>query len=164
MIFVAVSTGHFDPLIQQCCLLSRDHEFVAQIGSSTVVPNFEYFRTGSPTKLEDYMRRAELVVTHAGTGMLSMVHGLRKPNIVIPKQARYGEANDMQVELARKWAELGMGVLCMDVRELQSAIETCRKHAFRFMIFPSLGSYLRAELGWPSPQADPSAILVKDLA
>jgi UDP-N-acetylglucosamine transferase subunit ALG13 len=50
--------------------------------------------------------------------MLSLLYRLRKPTIIVPKQVRYGEANDGQVELAKKWAELGMGILYrMDVEE-----------------------------------------------
>lgn len=124
MIFVVVSTGHFDPLIAACSRLHPTYDFIGQIGSSQVEPPFSHFKTASPSQLESYMARAELVVTHAGTGMLSMLYGLKKKCVVVPKQIRYGEANDGQVELARKWQELGIGVLCLDVNELSNAIES----------------------------------------
>lgn len=92
------------------------------------------------------MREADMVITHAGTGMLSMVYRLRKPCIVVPKQMRYGEANDGQVELALKWSELQMGVLCLDVNGLEEAIEKCRAQSWVFAELPSLGTGMRADL------------------
>lgn len=149
MIFITVSTGHFDPLIEACARLHPQEDLLGQIGSGLVVPPFAHFRTAEPLELESHMRRAELVIAHAGTGMLSMLYRLRKRAIVIPKQMRYGEMNDGQVELARKWGELGMAVLCMDVNDLEKAIATCRAQTPRFPEFPRLGNDLLLELGRP---------------
>lgn len=146
MIFVTVSTGHFDPLIAKCCELSHRYDFFGQVGSSTVLPNFPFVKTLSPKDLELKMQEANIVVSHAGTGMLSLLYRLRKPTIIIPKQIRYGEANDGQVELARKWAELGMGILCMNVENLEAAIIECRRTKFQYPAFPSLGLRLRNHL------------------
>jgi len=146
MIFVTVSTGHFDPLIAACAAIRPKEEFFGQIGSGTVTPPFPHIRTAEPGKIVEYMRSAELVIAHAGTGMLSMLYNLRKPAIVIPKQIRYGEANDGQVELARKWGELGMALLCLDVEGIADAIARCRRTRFTFPVFPRLGENLLAEM------------------
>lgn len=145
MIFVTVSTGHFDPLIRACAGLP-EYPFRAQIGSGTFVPPFPYFRTASPETIAAEMARAEIVIAHAGTGMLSTLYGLRKPCIIVPKQVRYGESNDGQVELARKWAELGMGYLCMDVSKLGEAIERFKEGVWSFPAFPALGQALASDL------------------
>jgi UDP-N-acetylglucosamine transferase subunit ALG13 len=147
VIFVVISMGYFDALIAECARLHSKYDFVGQIGSGTVVPPFRHFRTTEPDNLEALMRDSELVISHAGTGMLSMLYRMRKPCVVIPKQIRYGEANDGQVELAMKWGELGMGVLCLDVKELESAIERARKFEFQYPRFPSLGEHLYRRLG-----------------
>lgn len=144
MIFVVVSTGHFDPLIEECARLSQKFDFFGQIGSGAFAPPFPYFRIAEPRILERHMNEAELVVSHAGTGMLSTLYHLKKPAVVVPKQRRYGEMNDGQVELAQKWGRLGMAVLCMDVKDLQSAIETCRRSPPRFPDFPRLGNHIRS--------------------
>ena len=146
MIFVTVSTGHFDPLLRACARLSHKYQFEAQIGSGHFAPPFPHFRTASIAELETRMREAELVITHAGTGMLSTLYRLQKPCIVIPKQMRYGEANDGQVELAKKWGELEMCVLCMDVNDLEAAIEKCREKIWAFPTMPSLGEGMRSDL------------------
>ncbi|MBI4405257.1 MAG: hypothetical protein HY537_13930 [Deltaproteobacteria bacterium] len=148
MIFIVVSTGHFDPLIEQCCRLADRYEFLGQIGSGVCVPSFPHFRVGGPAELERHMRAAELVVSHAGTGMLSMLYNMRKKSVVIPKQKRYGESNDGQVELARKWGELGIGTFCLDVEELDSAITRCRQGIPSFPIFSPLGQTIRSALNF----------------
>jgi len=147
MIFVVVSTGHFDPLIEECNRLSGKYDFLGQVGSSTVKPNFPHFLTAPHEKIEACMKEAELVVSHGGAGMTAMINRLKKPSVIIPKQMRYGEMNDLQVELGQKWAELGMTILCLDVRKLDEAIEQCRKAKLNFPEFPSLGKHLLGELG-----------------
>lgn len=143
MIFIVVSTGHFDPLIEACAKLTSHYDFFGQIGSSTVVPPFPYFRTGTPVEIETKMREAELVISHGGAGMTAMLWRLRKKSVIVPKQMRYGEANNLQVELARKWGKLGTGEFCLDVRDLQVAIETCRGKTYQFPEFPKLGEHLK---------------------
>ena len=150
MIFVTVSTGHFDPLIEECDrLFRRDPNrfpFFGQVGSGFYIPKFPHQKVMAPEELDRYMSEAELVISHGGTGMLSRLYRLKKKTLVIPKQIRYGEANDGQVELAVKWAQLGMGTLCMDVRELETKIEECRRLPFSFPQFPKLGESLQKSL------------------
>lgn len=150
MIFVTVSTGHFDPLIKECnrLYLSNPEEFsfFGQIGSGFYHPNFPNVNVMTPHELDQKMVEAELVISHGGTGMLSRLYRLKKRAIVIPKQIRYGEANDGQVELAVKWAELGMAVLCMDVKDLGAKIKECRARELTFPQFQKLGATLEKSL------------------
>lgn len=153
MILIVVSTGHFDPLIEACARLYPKYDFYGQIGSSTVVPPFPHVRTIPPGEVERLMKEAELVISHGGAGMTAMLHRLQKRSVIVPKQARYGEPNDLQVELAKKWGELGMGVLCMDVDRLESAIEAARRREMSFPQFARLGEFLREELALEVPEA-----------
>lgn len=150
MIFVTVSTGHFDPLIQECDRLfrmnSEEFNFWGQIGSGFYTPQFPHVKVMTPDELDQKMDAAELVVSHGGTGMLSRLYRLKKKAIVIPKQIRYGEANDGQVELAQKWADLKMAVLCMDVSELEAKIRECRMQEFQFPVFNKLGQTLEKSI------------------
>lgn len=145
MIFVTVSTGHYNLLIETCNRLSKFYEFYGQVGSTTVTPVFPYYRMAPPEKLISDMMAAEIVVTHGGTGVLTDLYRMRKPCIVVPKQLRFGE-NDLQVDLACRWARLGMGILCMDPRDLRLAIEEFKKSTFRFPQFPALGTFLRQRI------------------
>lgn len=146
MIFVTVSTGHFDPLIEECDkLFKRDPQqfpFFGQIGSGFYTPQFPHKKIMMPEELDRLMAEADLVISHGGTGMLSRLYRIRQKTLVIPKQIRYGEANEGQVELAKKWADLGMAVLCMDVRDLEEKIKECSGRRFCFPEFPKLGSSL----------------------
>lgn len=153
MIFIVVSTGHFDPLIQECSRLSDKYEFLGQIGSSTTIPPFPHFRTAPPPEIENHMKRASLVISHGGAGMTAMLWKLRRPCIIIPKQKRYGEANNLQVELAEKWAQIGMGILCMDVENIGPSIEKAKTFHFRFPEFPQIGKYLRSAMGYGNQPA-----------
>ena len=155
MILVVVSTGHFDPLIESCARLCNKFDFLAQIGSGTFIPPFPHFRIAEPPLIESLMSDAELVVSHGGAGMTAMLNRLKKKNVIVPKQRRYGEANNLQVELAEKWAELGMTELCMDVGDLEKAIESCRKKTYHFPQFPKLGEHLRRILGYPESLPEP---------
>jgi UDP-N-acetylglucosamine transferase subunit ALG13 len=150
MIFVTVSTGHFDPLIRESdrLFLKNPVRFpmYGQIGSGFYLPSFPYLKMMPPEELDRMMGQAEIVISHGGTGMLSRLYRLRKKTVVIPKQVRYGEANDGQVELAEKWAELGMATLCMDVADLEAKIEECRSKDFTFSKFSKLGETLQKSL------------------
>lgn len=142
MILILVSTGHFDPLIQACNELRDRYEFFGQIGMGYFEPEFRFVRTAPPAEIQSLIKKAEIVISHGGTGMLSQLYQHKKPTIIVPKQIRYGEANDSQVELAVKWAELGMGILCMDVEKIGDAIENCRQQNFSFPEFQPLGKFL----------------------
>lgn len=121
-IFVSVSTGHFEALIRECERLSDHYVFSAQIGCGVFEPSFAFERTLDPQALSQRIAEADIVVTHAGTGLLTAVYRLKKRHIVIPKRKKYGEMNDGQVELAEKWGELGYGRYCANVSDLESAL------------------------------------------
>ena len=147
MILVVVSTGHFDPLISECGKLHSKYEFYGQIGSSTVIPPFPYVRTATPDEIQRKMEEAEIVVSHGGAGMTAMLCRLQKKCIIIPKQKRYGEMNNLQVELAQKWGELGMGEYILDVEHLDATIQKVRRTHYRFPTFPKIGLEVKRIIG-----------------
>ncbi len=146
-IFVGVSTGHFDPLIEVCEQLSSQYRFFGQIGMGQVTPSFTFVRTLPLKTLRETMARADLIVTHAGTGMLSLCYELGKKVVVVPKQKRYGESNDGQVELGRRWCEIGLGTFCLDVSDLKTAIEKAKATVFTRAAFPQVGKAVKAIIG-----------------
>ncbi len=138
-IFVGVSTGHFDALIKKCEELSTQYQFFGQIGSGYFTPSFPFVRVLPLKTLKETMARAEVIITHAGTGMLSLCYEMQKRTVVVPKQRRYGEANDGQVELGKRWCEIGLGIFCPDVNDLAAAIEKARVLHVGRAEFPALG-------------------------
>jgi UDP-N-acetylglucosamine transferase subunit ALG13 len=69
---------------------------------------------------------------------------------------RYGEANDLQVELAEKWAKLGMTVLCKDVNDLESCLIKAKTFEYRFPVFPQLGHHLLSLVKGVDKSAEPA--------
>ena len=150
MILILVSTGHFDPLIEACDRIRDRFDFFGQIGMGYYEPHFPFLRTASPEQIEELIQKADMVISHGGTGMLSQLYRYRKPTVIVPKQKRYGEANDSQVELAEKWAQLQMGILCKDVTEIEKSILACKTQQFEFPVFPKVGEFLNVKLGLTS--------------
>jgi UDP-N-acetylglucosamine transferase subunit ALG13 len=72
---------------------------------------------------EALVRRASLIVTHAGAGsIINAVRAGRRP-VVMPRLARRGEIiDDHQVELAETLARAGYVFLARDTADLQAAI------------------------------------------
>ena len=153
MIFVTLSTGSFDPLLEACARLRDRYEFYGQIGSSRFTPPFPFVRLCPPTEIESRMKAAEVVISHGGTGMLSTLYRLRKGAVVVPRQVRYGAPSDEQVELSVKWAKLGMAILCLEVDGLEAAIEQARDFRFRFPELPALGKTLLEDVADCLPAA-----------
>jgi predicted glycosyltransferase len=73
--------------------------------------------------LADGMRRARVVVSHAGVGSIMLARRCGKVPIVVPRLRRLEEAvDDHQVQLARRLAGLGVVVLVEDDALLGDAI------------------------------------------
>ena len=122
MIFVTVGTNEarFDRLLAAVDALGADEELIVQHGPSAIRPagaSAVEFLTFD--EMVETMRRARIVVTHAGVGsvMTSLLAGNRP--IVVPRLHRYGEAvDDHQLPFGRRLAEAGLVVLCEDPDEL----------------------------------------------
>jgi UDP-N-acetylglucosamine transferase subunit ALG13 len=116
VIFVTIGTSEpFDRLI---AALPDDasEELVVQCGQSSMRPaGAEVHEYLSYDELVTLVRRARVVVCHAGVGtILTALANGRRP-IVVPRLARHGEAvDDHQVALARRLADVGLVLLAED--------------------------------------------------
>jgi UDP-N-acetylglucosamine transferase subunit ALG13 len=127
---ILVTTGTngvaFDRLLGVVGSLDVGEELVVQHGPSQLrapgATNVEYLPFG---ELEQLVRRARLVITHAGVGsiLLALLNGIRP--LVVPRAGALGEAvDDHQLQLARRLAELGIVELVEDPAALAAAIAT----------------------------------------
>lgn len=117
MILVTLGTSEpFDRLLLALDRLPPGEELVVQRGASTLAPrgarciDFLEF-----DELVAEVRRARVVVTHAGAGsvMTALAHGKRP--VVMPRLHRLGEAvDDHQVPFARRLAAAGLVTLVED--------------------------------------------------
>lgn len=112
MIFVTVGTNeaHFDRLLHALDALPGDEELVVQHGPSPVRPRGATCIEFVPfDELVQYVRRARMVITHAGVGsiMVCLANG-RRP-VVMARRHEHGEAvDDHQVALADRMADAGL--------------------------------------------------------
>jgi UDP-N-acetylglucosamine transferase subunit ALG13 len=126
MIFVTVGTNEarFDRLLRAVDNLPASEELLVQHGPSTVRPTaatcVDYL---SFDDLVAAVRRARIVITHAGVGsMLSALANGKRP-VVVPRLARFGEAvDDHQVPLGRRLGAEGLVLFVEDPADLASAL------------------------------------------
>ena len=99
--------------------LHPDEQVVAQIGESDYRPNHvKWHRFLNPSDHEDLLTRARCVVGHAGMGTILGAMDHRKPLVVMPRVAQYGEhRNDHQVATVRKL--MGRGMFCLAENEIE---------------------------------------------
>jgi UDP-N-acetylglucosamine transferase subunit ALG13 len=107
MIFLTTGTQlPFDRLVQAlddvAPLLRR--EVFGQIGQSGYTPlNMAWSVFLTPPEFDAKFRAATVVVSHAGIGTILSAQKYRKPLVIVPRLARYGEhRNDHQLATANQ--------------------------------------------------------------
>jgi UDP-N-acetylglucosamine transferase subunit ALG13 len=127
VIFVTVGTNEapFDRLLRAVEALPASEEIVVQHGSSSVRPaNAATSHAFMPfDELVEEMRRARVVVTHAGIGSIMSALSCGKRPIVVPRLLRYREAvDDHQVPVARRLESSGLVTFVEDPSQLAAAV------------------------------------------
>lgn len=129
MIFVTVGTQlPFDRLlaaIDHWAEVHPDQEVIAQTGQSgLVLQNIVGRGWMNSSEFEESIRRAELVVTHAGMGTILTARRFEVPVLVMPRLARLSEIRtDHQRSTARRLEELGLVSVAWVEDELPGRID-----------------------------------------
>ncbi len=129
MIFVTVgSQTPFDRLIKQVDYWANRcgrKDILAQIGSGEWLPGYiNWIRFLDPEEYRDKLTQADIVIAHAGTGIILNALELGKPLLVFPRSASLGETrNDHQVATAKKFVTLGLLDVAFDEHELNQKLE-----------------------------------------
>ena len=128
MIVVTVGTNEapFDRLLQAFDVERPTEELLVQHGPSHVRP------TGascvdflSYDELVDAMRRARVVVMHAGVGSIMTALANGKRPVVVPRLRRFGEAvDDHQLDLGRRLHESGFVIFVESPEDVLGALAT----------------------------------------
>lgn len=97
----------------------------AQTGYSDYVPrNFSYNNFLDREEFSMEMGKADIVITHGGTGAIIGAVKKGKKVIAVPRRAKYGEhVDDHQLQLVGQFKELDLICECDDTNELADAIE-----------------------------------------
>ena len=92
----------------------------AQIGASDYLPkHFEWQRYLSREDFAAQMHKADLVITHGGTGAIIGALKKGKRVIAVPRLARYGEhVDDHQLQLIAQFKELNLICECSNCDDL----------------------------------------------
>lgn len=123
MIFVCVGSRdyQFDRLLKALDQLAgsgqiRD-EIVAQIGQSQYEPKYyQWYRYLDREQFKEYQKKANLIISHGGTGALIGALKLGKQVIAVPRFAKYGEhIDDHQTQITGVLAQEGY---LREVREM----------------------------------------------
>ena len=159
MIFVTVGTNEapFDRLLSSLSGLGglEGHELVVQHGASGVRPPGATCVESLPyDEVVETMRRAAVVVTHAGVGSVLTALTAGKRPVVTPRLRRFGEAvDDHQLEFARHVGPIGLVTVVEDLSLLPEAVLAATQTASAPEIGPSrrlveeLRQYLDSALG-----------------
>ena len=130
MIFVTVGGQMpFDRLVRavdEWAAGRADVEIEAQIGRTEYVPsNIPASEVLDPERFDEKMRRASLIVSHAGMGTILTALSIGKPIIVVPRRAALGEhRNDHQLATVRHLSESASIHVADDERALLSMLNS----------------------------------------
>lgn len=102
----------------------------AQIGVSTYVPqNYEFTPYLSSEDFQKYQGKADIIITHGGTGAMLGALKLEKQVIVVPRLQEYGEhSDDHQTQVAGVLDKEGYLRCVLDMDDLLENIEMIKQH------------------------------------
>ena len=105
----------------------------AQIGYSDYLPkNFNYKKFLDREEFSKEMSKAEIVITHGGTGAIIGAVKKGKKVIAVPRRAKYGEhVDDHQLQLVGHFKELQLIWECDDAEKGGDALETVKKTTYK---------------------------------
>lgn len=97
----------------------------AQIGYSDYLPkNFNYKKFLDRNEFSREMGKADIVITHGGTGAIIGAVKKGKKVIAVPRLAKYGEhVDDHQLQLIKQFDELNLICPCYDTNKLEIALD-----------------------------------------
>ena len=135
MIFVCVGSRdyQFNRLLKALDELVAEgkisDEIVAQTGLSQYEPkHYTWYRYLDQDVFKDYQRKADLIISHGGTGALVGALKLGKQVIAVPRLARYGEhIDDHQTQVCGALAGEGYLRQVLDMEDLGDVIEACKR-------------------------------------
>ena len=147
MIFVTVGTNEarFDRLLRAVADFRTGEPFVIQHGHSSAIgrPNCELVDFLPFETMVETVRRARVVVTHAGVGTVMVALSNGKRPVVVPRLKSFGEAvDDHQLQLGRRFAQAGFVTLA----ETELALAAALRHEQEAATVPTATNALSHDL------------------
>ena len=160
MIFVTVGTNEarFDRLLRAVAQLPIEEELLIQHGHSSPIraPHAELVDFLPFEQLVETVRRARVVVSHAGVGTVMVALANARRPVVVPRRKAYGEAvDDHQLQLGRRFAAIGLVTLVEAPEALGDAISHTHDAPAVLPASSTLATdlriYLQSGIGRPLP-------------
>ena len=133
MIFVTLGSQkfQFNRLLKAVDELDTDEEIFAQVGYSDYKPqNYAYKEFLDREEFAAWEQKADIVITHGGTGAIIGAVKKGKKVIAVPRLAKYGEhVDDHQIQLIGQFRNLTLIYACMD-GDLQKALEVVKNTTY----------------------------------
>lgn len=109
-----------------------DEEVFAQTGYSDYEPkNYRFQRFLDREAYAERIKKADIVITHGGTGAIIGAVKQGKKVIAVPRLARYGEhVDDHQLQLVEQFREMKLICGCGDCEMLGEALHKIREMEF----------------------------------
>ena len=134
MIFVTLGSQkfQFNRLLRALDELAEKGAFAEEIFAQTGYSDYRprHYRFQPFLDAEEFTRcleKADLVITHAGTGVIISAVKRGRRVIVVPRLGRYGEhVDDHQVQIAEMFSELGYVCACEDCGQLAEKIREAK--------------------------------------
>lgn len=138
MIFVTLGSQKFqfnrllkavDELIEKG---EMQDEVFAQTGYSDYEPvRYQFKQFLDRNEFAEKTGKADIVITHGGTGAIIGAVKQRKKVIAVPRRAMYGEhVDDHQLQLVEQFKELNLILECDDCEQLGDALKQIRNMEF----------------------------------
>lgn len=131
MILVLLGTQHneFTRLLQEIdeCIKSKkiDEEVIVQAGFTKYESKkMRIFDMIPKIDLDEFVERADLVITHGGVGSIIMALNKNKKVIAVPRLHEYGEhVNDHQRQIIKVFSEKGYLIGVQNVEDMPEALK-----------------------------------------
>ena len=131
MILVLLGTQHneFTRLLQEIdeCIKSKkiDEEVIVQAGFTKYESKkMRIFDMIPKLDLDEFVERADLVITHGGVGSIIMALNKNKKVIAVPRLHEYGEhVNDHQRQIIKVFSEKGYLIGLQNVEDMPEALK-----------------------------------------
>lgn len=120
-----------DELCENGTIVAED--VFAQIGYSDYLPkNYSYKKFLDRDQFSAEMSKADIVITHGGTGAIIGAVKKGKKVIAVPRRAKYGEhVDDHQLQLVEQFKELHLICECDDAEKIGEALEIVKKTTYK---------------------------------
>ena len=160
MIFVTLGSQkiQFNRLLQKIDELVKEEaikeEIFAQIGYSDYKPeNYQYKDFLNRNEFSEIQSKADVVITHGGTGAIIGAVKKGKKVLAVPRLAKYGEhVDDHQIQLLQQFDGMEIIEACYELDDFEKALKKLRETEYRKYetntkkIIDSIEDYLRSEL------------------